>query len=89
MNVLRRLQFQNCKPAAPSDAKQIEDAVFTAGIGEYLRVDKARVKLRVDTRDVFFNDRLQPATSLAPSRPQPPILRAARPFRKRRGHHPI
>jgi len=37
--------------------------VFTAGIGEYLRVNEARVKLHVNARDVFSqNDRFQPTT---------------------------
>jgi hypothetical protein len=65
--MLRRFQFQNRQAAAPRDTKQVEDAVFTAGIGEDLCVNVARVKLRVDARDVFSNNRFQPPLRLRAS----------------------
>jgi hypothetical protein len=62
--MLRRFQFQDREAAAARDPKQIEDAVFTAGIGENLCLNKAPVKLHIDARDVFSNNRFQPALRL-------------------------
>ncbi len=64
VNMLRRFQFQDREAAAARDPKQIEDAVFTAGIGEDLCVNIARVKLHIDARDVFSNNRFQSALRL-------------------------
>jgi hypothetical protein len=64
VNMLRGFQFQNRQAPASRDTKQIEDAVLAAGIGEDLRVDEARIELRVNARDVLSNDRFQPALRL-------------------------
>jgi hypothetical protein len=64
VNVLGRFQFQNGQAPASCDAEQIENAMFAAGVGKDLRVDKACVELCINSRNIFADDRFKPALRL-------------------------
>jgi len=46
-DVLAGFQFDDREPAGTRDAEKVQDAVFTTGVGENLRVNEARIERRV------------------------------------------
>jgi hypothetical protein len=64
MNVLAGLQFYNAKPSGTRHGQEIENTVFSAGIGKNLSVDVSLVQYGIDARDVLTNNRVQPALGL-------------------------
>ncbi len=64
VNVLSRFQFQNRHAPASCDAEQIENAMLAAGVGKDLRINKARIELGIDPRNVLADERFQPALCL-------------------------
>lgn len=62
--MLARLQLNNREPAGARRSQEIENAVFSAGIGENLSVDVSLIEGGIDARDVLANDRIQPSLGL-------------------------
>ncbi len=46
------------------DGEEIENAVFAPGVGEDLRIDKARIERRVNASHILANEGLEPALGL-------------------------
>ena len=64
MKIFVRFQFENGEMAGARDAEEIEDAVFSPGIGENLRVNEPRIERGVDARNVGANQGFEPAFRL-------------------------
>lgn len=64
MEILAGFQFEDGEAASARDAEQVEDAVFAAGVGENLCVNKARIERGVDARDIRSNQGFEPAFGL-------------------------
>jgi len=64
MNMFAGLQFENREAAGASDGEEIENAVFAPGVGEDLRIDKARIERRVNASHILANEGLEPALGL-------------------------
>src|SRR5258708_25606406 len=64
MYVLASLEFNDRQPPGTRHGKEIENAVFTPGIGKNLRVYKPLIEHGIDALDVLANDGFQPALRL-------------------------
>src|SRR5260370_5120360 len=65
MQVLAGLQFNDRQPPGTRYGEEVEDAVFVAGIGKNLSVNKPLIEHGINARDVLANDGFQPALRLS------------------------
>src|SRR5712692_7179301 len=64
MDVFVGFQLKNSQSPAARYRQQVENPVFTAAVGEDLRVNKSRIERGIDPRHVLAHQGLQPALRL-------------------------